>query len=715
VTDDQHVLALGGCTPTPLASYLKGLAVLRLVGEQADPAARGWWDNDVFRLQSSLERDELLGFFLCDYWPTPLVAPWNGGSGFYSGHTTEAIDSIEASTCERLAPLAAVIHKARELIERCGLNEKPKDKPARTHVKTLCRNEFPNEALPWLDAAYLLTTTGADHPPLLGTGGNDGNLELTNNFMQRLLEVLDPDSGSPRDPSGSWLAASLFGDPVHGLLLDAAIGQFSPGDAGGPNAQAGYTGKSLTNPWDFILMLEGALLFATAAVRRLGSTEPRVLSYPFTVRTSGVGYGSASSRDVAGSRAETWLPLWTQPAGLAEVEQLLREGRATVGRRQARVGVDFARAVATLGVDRGIAAFERFGYMCRQGRSYLAVPLGRWQVERQPHVDLLHETDRWIDRFRRASANERVPEGFRRALRRIEEAVMTVCRRGSPSAWQEVVRALGQAERTMASSPRTTVERKLSPLPALSPDWLHACDDGSVEFRLACALASIRGDPPVGPLRANMIPLDVTTRWPAFDTDNMTKNSVVWTSGDLSSNLYACLSRRCLDAVTHGHAQLPLSAARPAPLDDIAAFIWSDVDETKIEELVWGLNAVNWGEPITGHRSAPHDALPASFMLLKLLHLAHPLRIGPGGAALDLPYDPALARRAFNGQLAEATRLAARRLRASGLAPITEAAGGPPALARRIAASLILPISQEDAISLAQAVGRPTAAEATAQ
>ena len=47
-------LALHGCAPTPLASYLKALGVLRLISspanhvsrEAADQHARGWWENE---------------------------------------------------------------------------------------------------------------------------------------------------------------------------------------------------------------------------------------------------------------------------------------------------------------------------------------------------------------------------------------------------------------------------------------------------------------------------------------------------------------------------------------------------------------------------------------------------------------------------------------------------------------------------------------------
>ena len=54
---------LDGCAPTPLAHYLKALGVLRLVAEQLDPEARGWWEGERFLLASHKDEDELLAFF----------------------------------------------------------------------------------------------------------------------------------------------------------------------------------------------------------------------------------------------------------------------------------------------------------------------------------------------------------------------------------------------------------------------------------------------------------------------------------------------------------------------------------------------------------------------------------------------------------------------------------------------------------------------------
>lgn len=163
--------------------------------------------------------------------------------------------------------------------------------------------------------------------------------------MQRLMDVIHPDDGTARAGELGRLAGALFGDPVSGLI-SSAIGQFSPGNAGGPNASTGFEASSLINPWDFILMLERAVLFAASATRRLESMDEGQLSYPFTVRPTGGGSGTVSTADEGNARAEIWMPLWERALSIAELRVLLAEGRVTLGRHPARDGLDFARAVA---------------------------------------------------------------------------------------------------------------------------------------------------------------------------------------------------------------------------------------------------------------------------------------------------------------------------------------------------------------------------------
>ncbi|MCA9627049.1 MAG: hypothetical protein KC766_05270, partial [Myxococcales bacterium] len=98
----MFVHKLEGCRPQPLAGYLKALGVLRLVSEQADQGARGMWRDECFWLVTALDRDALWAFFLNQYAPTPLLAPWNGGSGFYPKDSRAGIDPIAASSAARL-------------------------------------------------------------------------------------------------------------------------------------------------------------------------------------------------------------------------------------------------------------------------------------------------------------------------------------------------------------------------------------------------------------------------------------------------------------------------------------------------------------------------------------------------------------------------------------------------------------------------------------
>src|SRR5690606_5577704 len=120
--------------------------------------------------------------------------------------------------------------------------------------------------------------------------------------------------------------------------------------------------------------LEGALLFAAAATRRLEHGSGGALSYPFTVRANSAGFGSTALSDEAAARTEIWMPLWEAPSTLGELKTLLGEGRVTLGRRPARDALDFARAVVKLGVERGIAGFQRYAFLKRYGKNYFATP-----------------------------------------------------------------------------------------------------------------------------------------------------------------------------------------------------------------------------------------------------------------------------------------------------------------------------------------------------
>jgi CRISPR-associated protein Csx17 len=270
-------------------NYLKALGVLRLVSEQADGEARGCWRGDVFVLRTKVERDGLVRFFLSEYRPTPVVGPWAGGSGFFPKDNKKAVESLASSSSERCAAYRRVIELVQPILKQAGI----KDKPTAEHKAELlrrCRSELPLEAVQWMDAALVLQSEGQAFAPLLGTGGNDGRLDFTQNFMARLV-TLRIHSATLHPQACIWLENAVFGTSVSGLDA-AAVGQFAPGRAGGPNATQGMEGDAAVNPWDFVLMIEGALVLGGAAARRFAAEAGSRAAFPFTVRPAAVGYAS---------------------------------------------------------------------------------------------------------------------------------------------------------------------------------------------------------------------------------------------------------------------------------------------------------------------------------------------------------------------------------------------------------------------------------------
>jgi CRISPR-associated protein Csx17 len=757
----QFPLSLRGCAPIPLAHYLKALGILRLVAEQADPAAAGCWQRDVFILHTRLDRDGLLDFFLHHYQPTPILAPWNGGSGFYASDNREALRALGETQSARLSGFAEAITDARGVLARHlarlrrspGYQQalcQPAGKKRKDAIKKVLNQEKPalllgsrdhvdERVLSWLDAAFVLTSDGAKYPPLLGTGGNDGRLEFTNNFMQRLMEIIDPTTGSPIPDATRLLQAALFGMTGSLPLSRGPVGQFFPGSAGGANATTGFAGESAVNPWDFILMLEGAVMFAAAAVRRLESAEPGVMACPFCVRPVGAGYASAAAGDELAARAEMWMPLWERPVQLPELAAILAEGRSRVGARAARTGVDFARAVVSLGVDRGLAAFQRYGFQVRNGLAYFATPLGRFAVRRNARADLLSEADRWLDNFRRIAgpSNDQVPAGITRTLNQLENRILDLCQEGTSPRLQAVLVALGQAEKALARSLAWTTGRndkpprqKIAPLAGLSGRWLSDADDGSDEFRLAAALASVNGiykdkegRPTSLPLRCHLEPVVVRAaqerHW--FAWNDTPSNDVVWHEGDLLDVLNAIFARRLLRAQQAGHSVLPDRAVCFAPLADVVAFLEGRTDDDRLAELLWGLSLVDWSavrnadfqsavsrvsNPPQSEALETCDAPSVPSALFSLLRLAF-LRPGERGDLPEVPAIPMIHCHAAVGHGLEASRLAVRRLRGCELHPALSEVAVSGTAARRAAAALLFPLSRRDFARLGELVLKP--------
>ena len=579
----MHHIVLNGCAPDPLLHYLKALGIFRLFAEQCDPQVRGAWSGDAFTLETAQTPDELVAFFLHEYCPTPVVAPWNGGSGFYPQDKNQraALDALCCTPAPRLDEYRATATAARMIVgER---REQPKGEE-KAEMLRHARCVFSDRAVKWLDAAYVLGESKPDYLPLLGSGGNDGRLDFTINFIARLLSILPEaikqkadaqlhqrsaqgkviedrltrlsgrlaqQSAGQIKQSEQQLRAALFRDRV-AKLESVAVGQFYPAGAGGVNAAEGVSGESFVNPWDFVLAIEGALLLASATVRQLAAGSRSRASFPFTTRNSTVGYGTASGNEKM--RAEMWLPLWSRLASFLEVAHIFSEGRVQfsgIQKRSVQTGFDFARAVAELGVDRGIDAFQRYGFLERNGQANLATPLGRFEVRERPRATLLYQFDRWLDAWRRATSDtKRTPPRFIRALTHIEESSFQLCASGQPADLQATLMALGAAEAELARSPRFRDAHALRPLTGLSERWASECNDQSGEFELAAALGSITGEGKRGAFRTHLEPVEVMGTHASWTSDD---TGMVWGTGTLGSNLAAVLSVAPLMHVPQGY------------------------------------------------------------------------------------------------------------------------------------------------------------------
>ncbi len=712
------MLKLPGCKSEPLAHYLKALGILRLVVEQGlDPNAKGHWQGNCFVLTTSITEEQLLDFFLYSYAPTPIISPWNGGSGFYeqAGNKRKILNTITSSTHVRFADYKQSIETGDLVIRSLKITKEQaqKDKAKKRRLVEQLRENLSDLALAWLDTAACLTGGELKHAPLLGTGGNDGNLEFSKVFMEQLQAILNCASGEPTPIAINLLQAALFNGVISDLKFSGASGQFNPLGGGGCNAAPGFEGASRTNPWDYILMLEGSLLFVAGVTRKHENQQGNFV-YPFTVRPARSGYGSASDLDA--DRGELWIPIWRKPAALPELKMLFSEGRVKVQQksgssqssRTAKDAVDFALALSQQGTRRGVDEFVRYGFQERNGQSYLAVPLGRFQPKINPQANLLGEIDRFRDNLKRVAQGKNCPNSIQRVHRQLDKSIIEFA--GTSGKLIDVLIALGSAEQALGKSRSSLWDEKFSrwsikPLSLLSSQWVNECNDDSVEFRLALSLASSQMRRRLGYVREGKW----SPEWlPIGQDDRVT----TWQQGSLPQNLLRWLQRESIEEDKQEKNEGTQQQSRSsrfndvyyASLADIMQWISGGVDEEKLESIARGLVLTT----ITGaHRgqikssdAARADVIPIVYGVLKLVHHRD---IEQG---IQLKKEPAILPLLVAGDSSRATQQAIRRLRISGLPPLITNSIDDPQIAR-IAAALAFPISNYSIDRLVQKFCRP--------
>lgn len=760
-------MTLNGCAPVPLAHYLKALGILRLVSEQVDVSATAHWDGNQFMLASRFDRDHeqlLTEFFLCNYRPTPIVVPWSGGDFFavnrekhaksFSKTPTSArvIEAIMSTDAARLDDYRRVLHATFAAMDKAGITTKkdiegsggPQRRMKAEMLKSL-RNSLPDGALAWMDAAAVIEPDAVAFNALLGGGGgSDGNSHFSDNFMQCLWMAL-PEFDAQREKSvkaigkdASFDSRAALNESLYGIqgagtkIPDLSPVLFDSTRVGGPNQTNGFEAKAGSNPWDFILMLEGAVLFAGAIGRKLDDQREPSARFPFLFQASPVGLGSSYLGESSGR--ELWLPLWSQPASLAEIRALLTEGRVEKHGRMAKRGTDAFVAAAQLGFDRGITSFQRTGFFKGRigGDNYFtAIDQGRIIPHRNQKVDLLRDADDWLAKLASVSTSDKCPASVASAIVALERRIadLAIAQSNSSSQLLAVLATLGATERALAQSFKWTTETTyLRPFHDLKKRWLDEADNGSPEFRLAQSIASMRawfGKETLW-FRQHLEPLNIGSNkersWMGWD--DTPGNDVVWHDGDLIDTLNNILARRLVRTEKAGVRGWPDWSPCPARLADITDFIEGRVDLALLADLIWGLSLVDWETVIRDERRAAktdstetasveeeisaddddvsvaktdsnseQQVVPSSFYALLRLCFR---RARKGEEQQAIPLVPAILHRAMNGDGEAASKLAARRLRASGFPPLVNELPVSGDIARRTAAAMLFPISSYD-------------------
>lgn len=730
------------------------MGAFRILAEQYDSKLRLFWRDDILHLvfSKSTSEEELLRFFLDRFVPTPIVIPWSGRDFFqvseagdpgpYTAPPTKngIVEAFLASQSPRLETYRATISRTLGIIDRLELTKEritgPKNRAEKAKFMALLRSSLPDKMVDFMDVAAIIGEDRIVTNSLLGSGGgSDGNLHFGGNYMQCLWLCL-PDFSNQRKLRRSYkgfesLAAceqALFGgvyDKVVRVVGDSP-GLYSPGGVGGPNATEGFEAKALRNPWEFIFIMEGLPMFSGALSRRSGSRgaglRRRVASFPFTCRVS---YGETTSilMNETGNR-EIWLPVWRNPASLRSIKTVFSEGRAEIAGRQARDGLDFVRAIASLGTDRGISEFRHYGLVRGRvgGENYhTTIDLGSMKTYGKPldHVRLFDELDRWLYQLRRACRNETSAHRYGKHLRNVVGGMIGYCKHGGVRRLQRVLMNLGRAERGFSQAGE---DRPVDPL-YISPKWIRACDDGSMEYRLACALASIY-DEHVGPIRVQMEPIEWEKR--LYSGWKPNRKDVSWVKGSLPDSLREILLRRMMDGVRMESKFLPIRGRINASLSDVHQYLSGRGDEGKLIDLLWALSTVRWWEyrrELHAIHSLwePTPELSRLYSMLKLVHL-------PGNLILRrqergdrwvlsrdpeegtrIPPVPEVMRLLQAGRISMAVEKTVHRLRASRLTPLGTIRGRaslPDLMVRetekrRLAGALLIPVWEIDSLARA--------------
>ena len=324
------------------------------------------------------------------------------------------------------------------------------------------------------------------------------------------------------------------------------------------------------------------------------------MAIPFTVSSSPDGPIPGSAQEEG--RGELWAPL-LESVTLTELRQVFEEARVSWDGGTASSAVSMYAAVRSFGVNRGISAFQRFGFLKRNGLAFVAVPLDHVKVEARPEVVMAREPLRRARTFHKASG-----VASKTAARRFDASVTAFVR--DPEWWNGIamLRAQTELELTALRSRKNREElghpSKLVPANAVIP----VCRElflKSPEARIAAGIASATFLPPTAsqqgggsggqPIRRLLVGADPKNPKDPIDPEVMVPGLGVRPTVDVLADLVVWLAQHPGEGTRLARGWLPfLSHRYLVPWTDIHAWVGGLLDDDLVTHHLLAFLSVDW-------------------------------------------------------------------------------------------------------------------------
>ena len=205
-----HLHILKGCSPEPLAFYLKALGIMRLIVEQGRSRSTRLVAGRQLCLLSRLSRDELEKFSW-RHMPHSSLQPLGAGQAIMKAHPKDCSKCIG---CYRSINNGTACDLPRGHIDRSSRNSawwrrKADSEQAKAAMMSNIRMQLRGTGIDWLNTVVADLGDTFRGPAILGTGGNEGSGSYTAAFLAAIVECV------VRRAWDSSIASCFWNDGTH--------------------------------------------------------------------------------------------------------------------------------------------------------------------------------------------------------------------------------------------------------------------------------------------------------------------------------------------------------------------------------------------------------------------------------------------------------------------------------------------------------------------